>query len=62
MAHVTGRLVSIAVQAVAVRLAQNLQTPRIDVSHAALSEVKSLHRQGSVCVVVVQLDFYSEKK
>ena len=55
--RVTCRPVSITVQAVPVHLAQNIQTPRIDVSHAAMrrcQRVKGLGPQGSVFVFVVQ--------
>ena len=44
--HVACRPVSITVQAVSVHLAQNLQIPRIDVSHAAVQEVKGLHPEA----------------
>ena len=50
--HVACCHVSIIVQAVAVRLDQNLQTLRIDLSHAAVPEVKGLRPQGPVCVVL----------
>ena len=44
----------ITVEAMAVHLAQNLQTPRINASHTAVPNVNGLRPQGSVCVVVDQ--------
>ena len=52
--HVACRPVSVTVEAVVVHLANSFQTPRIDVSHAAVREVNGLHPQGFLFVVVVQ--------